>query len=204
MSHNEPSKPRIGNGKLAALCGLVFVAMVGAGFAAVPLYRAFCQATGFDGTTGQAQAAPMQILDQTVVVRFDTNTRDVPWTFKPDQNKQTVRLGETALAHFSVVNNSDGPITGQATFNVLPETAGAYFKKLECFCFKEQTIKAGETVDFAVVYFVDPGFAADSETRGMTELTLSYTFFPSQDGEIKEASVAAATGPLGERPQAGL
>lgn len=202
----DPSRPRISNGRLALLCLAVFAAMVGAGFAAVPLYRAFCQATGFDGTISRtaAEGAPTRILNKTINVRFDTNTRDVPWVFTPEDISQTVRIGETKMTHFKVTNTSKQAVSGQATFNILPETAGAYFKKLQCFCFQEQTLAAGETREFAVVYFVDPKFDSDPETRGMPELTLSYTFFPSKGGELQLPAVAAASRPLGEGAKAGL
>lgn len=200
---NAPSR-KISNGKIAAICGGVVVAMVGAGFAAVPLYQAFCQVTGFGGTVSQATAEADRILDREVKVRFDANTNGVPWTFRPEQVSQNVRIGETKLAYFTVTNDGDAPMTGQATFNVVPETVGGYFKKLECFCFEEQTIAAGETVEYAVVYFVDPEFDSDPETRPFTEITLSYTFFPSRNGAIEQASLNAANAPLGEGVQAGL
>ena len=146
------SKPRVSNGKVAALCLVITAAMVGAGFAAVPFYRAFCQATGFDGTiSSTAAVAPGTILDKTVTVRFDTNTNGVPWTFKPEVASQTVRIGATSLTHFTVKNEGKTPITAQAAFNILPEGAGPYFKKTECFCFQEQTLKPGESQEYAVV-----------------------------------------------------
>lgn len=188
------------NARVAILCVAVLAGMTGMGFAAVPLYRVFCQITGFDGTAGRAEAAPGPILERTVDVRFDANVRDLPWTFKPEQVSQTVRIGETKIAHFTVVNNGKVPLTGQATFNVLPETTGLYFKKVQCFCFTEQTLDPGETMDFPVVYFVDPEFATDPETRGKQEITLSYTFFPSKDGEIAQAPSKG----LGEGRKAGL
>lgn len=175
------------NARVAVLCVAILAGMTGMGFAAVPLYRVFCQVTGFDGTAGRAEAAPGPILDRTIDVRFDANVRDLPWTFKAEQVSQTVRIGETKIAHFTVTNNGKVPLTGQATFNVLPETTGLYFKKVQCFCFKEQTLDPGETMDFPVVYFVDPELATDPETRGKQEITLSYTFFPSKDGEIAQA-----------------
>ena len=201
---SKPASPRVSNGQVALICVATVAAMLGAGFAAVPLYRAFCQATGFDGTISRAEAAPTRILDKTITVRFDTNTRDLPWSFTSDVVSQTVRIGETKLTHFKVTNNSDKPVTGQAAFNILPETAGAYFKKTQCFCFEEQTLKPGETQEFAVVYFVDPKFDSDPETRGMPELTLSYTFFPSKDGAIQQTEAHAAASPLGEGVKAGL
>ena len=165
------------NTRLAAICGLVFFGMVGAAFAAVPLYRMFCQVTGFDGTVRKADQAATQILDRTIGVRFDANVRDMPWTFSAEDNRQVARIGETKMAYFKVVNTSDKAITGHATYNVVPEGAGVHFRKLECFCFREQTLQPGETMEFPVVYFIDPEFATDPETKGKTEVTLSYTFF---------------------------
>jgi cytochrome c oxidase assembly protein subunit 11 len=204
MLANGRSRPRVSNGKIAAICAGVTLGMVGAGFAAVPAYRAFCQITGFDGTISRADSAPARILDETITIRFDANARDIPWDFKPEQVRQSVRIGATGLAYFTVVNTSDAPVTGQATFNILPETAGAYFKKTQCFCFEEQTLAPGEEMEFAVVYFVDPGIAADPETSWMDELTLSYTFFPSKNGAIELSAATAANRPLGEGVKAGL
>jgi cytochrome c oxidase assembly protein subunit 11 len=178
--------PRRGasNKRVALICVAVFVAMVGASFAAVPLYRLFCQVTGFGGTVSQADAAPTKILDQTVAVRFDANVRNLPWTFVTEQVSQDIRIGETGLAFFKVTNNSDRPLTGHASYNVVPEQAGAYFAKLECFCFQDQTLQPGQSIEFPVVYFVDPGFAEDFETKNATEITLSYTFFPTDKPSV--------------------
>lgn len=171
---------------IAIACAAGVMAMTGAAFAAVPLYRLFCQVTGFDGTVRRAEAAPdeSEILDRTVLVRFDTNVRGLPMTFKPEQVSQRVRIGETGIAYFDVTNTSDRPIAAQAMYNVVPESTGAYFQKLQCFCFEEQTIQAGETRKFPMLYFVAPEMADDRETRGVREITLSYTFFPSQGGEV--------------------
>ena len=151
--------------RLALICAAVFAGMVGAAFAAVPLYRAFCQATGFNGTAKRARAAPAATSARSVVVRFDTNVRGLAWRFEPAQPRQTVKLGETKLAFFRATNTGDAPVTGRALYNVLPESAGPYFSKLECFCFKNQTIAPGETVEFPVVYFVDPRYGADPDTK---------------------------------------
>jgi len=169
------------NRKVGLVCAGVFCGMVGAAFASVPLYRAFCQVTGFNGTVGRAEAAPTAVSDRSLTVRFDANTRELPFRFTAEQTSQEVKLGETKLAFFKVVNQSDKPMTARATFNVVPESAGPYFKKLQCFCFTDQTIAAGQTVDMPVLYFVDPRFAEDFETRGKSEVTLSYTFFPATD-----------------------
>jgi cytochrome c oxidase assembly protein subunit 11 len=167
---------------IAAICLLTVLGMTGAAFAAVPLYRMFCQATGFDGTVRRAEKAPDQVLDRMVTIRFDTNVRDLPMTFTAEQTLQRVRIGETGLAYFDVTNTSDQPIQARAAYNVVPEYAGPYFQKLQCFCFDTQTIAAGETRKFPVQYFVAPELATDREAKGATEITLSYTFYPAKDG----------------------
>ena len=177
-SRRTASDPRAArNARVAAICAVVFFGMVGAAFAAVPFYRAFCQATGFDGTVRRATIAPTKISDKTVVVRFDTNVRGLSWDFTPDQRSQRVHLGESKLAFFKVTNTGDKAVTGRALYNVVPEGAGPYFSKLECFCFKNQTLQPGQTMEFPVVFYVDPRFADDLETKRFTEITLSYTFF---------------------------
>lgn len=169
------------NLRVAAICAVVFVAMVGAAYASVPLYRIFCQATGFGGTPRRAQEAASHQLDRTVVVRFDTNIRGLPWDFAPEQASETVKIGATNLAFFKVTNNGAQPITGRAAYNVTPESTSPYFSKLECFCFKDQTIKPGETKEFPVAYFVDPLIAQDADAGRVQEITLSYTFYRSPD-----------------------
>jgi cytochrome c oxidase assembly protein subunit 11 len=197
-NRREPTLGRR-NALVGVICTAIFACMVGAAFAAVPLYRAFCQATGFDGAIRQAVKAPDQVLDRRLLIRFDTNVRNLPWDFKPDQLSQSLKIGETGLAYFIVTNNGDKPYTGRASYNVVPEQAGAYFEKLQCFCFSDQTIGPHQTVKFPVLYFVDPKYATDFETRGSTEVTLSYTFFPV---EQKRADSGAA--PLGGKATAGL
>ncbi|WP_310002048.1 cytochrome c oxidase assembly protein [Caulobacter segnis] len=198
------------NGRVALICAATFFGMVGAAYAAVPLYKLFCQVTGFDGTVRKAEVAPTRILDRKVTIRFDANIRELPWTFQTMQASQDVRIGDTGLAFFKVTNPTDKPITGRALYNVVPEQAGPYFQKLECFCFTSQTIQPHQTVEFPVVYFVDPQFADDPETKGKSEITLSYTFFPAvDDGKGKTGQVAAATTPrivepLGGAPSRGL
>jgi cytochrome c oxidase assembly protein subunit 11 len=169
------------NRNVAVVCTFVFLGMVGAAFAAVPAYRAFCQVTGYGGTIRRAQAAPGQALDQQLTVSFDTNVRDLPWAFTAEQRSQTMKIGETKLAFFKVTNNADHPITARALFNVSPDQAGTYFRKLQCFCFSDQTVGPHQTVEMPVLYFVDPKFAADINTKGVTDVTLSYTFFPATD-----------------------
>ena len=165
---------------VALLCAVLVIFMTGAAFAAVPLYRMFCQVTGFGGTTMKADKASDTVLDETVMVRFDTNVRGLPMTFRAEQSTQRVRIGETGLAYFDVTNTSDQPIHATAAYNVVPERAGPYFQKLQCFCFDEQIIKPGETRQFPVQYFVAPELATDREGQGVHEITLSYTFYPTQ------------------------
>ena len=166
---------------IAIICVFGVMGMTGAAFAAVPLYRMFCQVTGFGGTTMKADKASDTVLDETVLVRFDTNVRGLPMTFRAEQSTQRVRIGETGLAYFDVTNTSDRPIQVRAGYNVVPEYTGPYFQKLQCFCFSDQTLKAGETRQFPVQYFIAPELATDREAQGARDITLSYTFFPSVD-----------------------
>lgn len=168
---------------IALVCGVVFAGMVGAAFAAVPVYRAFCQVTGFGGTVRKAEAKPGEVLGRKITVSFDANVRGLPWTFAPEQTAQTMRIGETKLAFFKVTNNADHPITARALYNVAPDQAGTYFRKLQCFCFSDQTVGAHQTVEMPVLYFVDPKFATDINTKNTTDVTLSYTFFPAVDAK---------------------
>jgi len=190
------------------ICAGAFVAMVGASFASVPLYRAFCQVTGFDGTVRRADIAPDKVLERKLLIRFDANVRDLPWTFTAEQLSQELKIGETGLAFFKVTNNGDKAVTGRAIYNVVPESAGAYFQKLECFCFDDQTIGPGQTIEFPVVYFVDPKFAEDFETKGKGEVTLSYTFFPSVTAQRAEKRAdldpSKLSSALGVKAKAGL
>ena len=186
------------NNRLALILAGVFVVMVGVAFAAVPFYRAFCQATGFNGAVRRVNYVPGQVSDRTVTVSFDTNVRGMAWTFQPVQRSQVARLGEAKLAFFTATNTGSTPLTGRALYNVAPESAGPYFSKLECFCFKNQTIQPGQTVEFPVVYFVDPRYGATPESGAALPITLSYTFFPAVNGARAEAR------PLGGAARAGL
>jgi len=195
MSPTDPSRR---NARVALICAGVFVAMVGAAFAAVPLYHTFCQATGFNGTVRRASGAERgPVSDKTVVVRFDTNVNGIAWKFEPEQARQTVHFGENKLAFFRAVNLSDKPLTGRALFNVLPEAAGPYFSKLECFCFKNQTLAPGQSAEFPVVYTVDHRYAQDRDTRDQAEITLSYTFFPAKPDAARQASATGGAQPAG-------
>jgi cytochrome c oxidase assembly protein subunit 11 len=183
---------------LALGLAAVFVAMVGMAFAAVPFYRAFCQATGFNGTVRRARFAPGEVAGPTVNVSFDTNVRGLSWTFVPVQRSQAVRLGEAKLAFFLATNTGPKTLTGRALFNVTPESAGPYFSKLECFCFTNQTLRPGQTAEFPVVYFIDPRYRADRDAVAAGPITLSYTFFPAVTGPRAQAA------PLGGAPRPGL
>ena len=167
------------NGRTAGVAALIVLAMVGLAFASVPLYRIFCQATGFDGTTQRGKAAPGPVAGNTVSVRFDANVSNtMPWRFEPEQTTERVVIGEREIAFFKAKNLSAKTITGTASFNVTPDQAGKYFTKIQCFCFTEQTLKPGEEVRMPVVFYVDPNILKDADDRKISEITLSYTFFP--------------------------
>ncbi|HWA01739.1 MAG TPA: cytochrome c oxidase assembly protein [Caulobacterales bacterium] len=166
----------------AGIVGAVVLGMTALAFAAVPLYRAFCQATGYGGTTRVASAASHRVLERTVEVTFDTNVANgMPIEFSAKQRHQTLRLGETGLAFFHVRNVSSRPVTAVATYNVAPHKIGIYFQKLECFCFQPRVLQPGESADLPVVYFVDPELASNPETSEVRQIVLSYTYFESAD-----------------------
>jgi len=167
---------------IAATCGAVAAAMVGASFAAVPLYNWFCRTTGFAGTTQVATEAPDQVLGRVLTIRFDSNVMPgLPWKFIPERNQIEVRIGEVTTVHYKVINEAARTITAQASNNVSPPTVGAYFAKINCFCFTKQTMKAGESREMAVVFYVDPALANDSDQDRLNTITLSYTFFAVRD-----------------------
>jgi len=168
------------NSKVALVFSLLVVAMVGLAYASVPLYRMFCQATGFGGTTQRAESAPEKTVDRLMTIRFDANTApSLPWTFEPVQRSLGVKVGEESFAYYRATNTSDHTITGTAVFNVTPDTAGAYFNKIECFCFTEQTLKPGQTIELPVSFFVDPAIMDDHGMDNVATITLSYTFYPA-------------------------
>ncbi|MEP7007164.1 MAG: cytochrome c oxidase assembly protein [Sphingomonas bacterium] len=159
-----------------ALLGICF--MTALGWASVPLYRAFCQATGLNGTTQRGKVAPGAV-DHQVRVDFDTNVSPkLPWKFVPENPSDTVAVGARDMAFFTATNTSDHPITGTATFNVTPAQAGKYFTKIQCFCFTQQTLQPGETARMPVIFFVDPKMLADPDAADIKTITLSYTFYP--------------------------
>ena len=175
---------------VAACCGVFVAAMVGAAYAAVPLYNWFCRTTGFAGTTQVASKAPGYVLGRTIAVRFDANVGPgLPWKFEPEQNEIKLRIGEVATVNYKVVNEAARTITAQASYNVSPPQAGAYFDKINCFCFTEQTMKPGETRELTVVFYVDPEIAKDRDQDTLNTITLSYTFYRMSE---KAAPVAEA------------
>lgn len=179
---------------VASICGFVVVFMVGASYAAVPFYDWFCRATGFNGTTQVATSAPAEgPLARKISVRFDANVGPgLPWKFEPEQNEIEVRIGEVVTVFYTVTNQAARATTGVAAYNVAPLTVGAYFQKINCFCFTEQTMGPGEKREMPVVFYVDPALAKDSENDGLNTITLSYTFYPVR--EVAPKPVAAGEG----------
>jgi cytochrome c oxidase assembly protein subunit 11 len=169
------------NGMVAAICVGLFLGMIGLSYAAVPFYRLFCQVTGYGGTVRQVEQASGVILDQTIKIRFDGNVvPGLQWEFQPDQREVEMKIGETKQIFFHAKNMSNVETTGQATFNVTPEQVGAYFNKIQCFCFTETTLKPGEALEMPVLFFVDPDIVKDRETNTIKTITLSYTFYPRE------------------------
>lgn len=169
---------------LLAVLGICF--MGGLGFASVPLYRMFCEVTGLNGTTQRGEAAPGAVSGKRVIVAFDSNVSPkLPWAFKPEVRRETVTIGGRDMAFYTAKNLSNVPVTGTATFNVTPNTAGKYFTKIECFCFTQQTLQPGEEIRMPVIFYVDPKILDDPDARDVKEITLSYTFYPVDSAETK-------------------
>jgi len=167
---------------IAACCGVFVAAMVGAAYASVPLYSLFCKVTGFGGTPLVSERAPDHVLGRMLTVRFDSNVMPgLPWKFEPEQNEIKAHIGEVVTVHYKVINEAARTISGQASYNVTPPQVGAYFNKINCFCFTEQTMKAGETREMAVVFYVDPSIAKDRDHNDLNTITLSYTFYRLPD-----------------------
>jgi len=179
---SSPTPGRNANRKVAAIAAGAALAMLGLGYASSPLYRIFCQATGFNGTTQRAtrdQAAKVRATGEPITIRFDANVAPgMKWLFHPLQVTQDEHIGERKMALFYAKNTSSHAITGRAVFNVTPEQTGAYFHKIQCFCFDNQTLQAGQEVRMPVIYYVDPAILHDPATRDIPEITLSYTFLP--------------------------
>ena len=195
-THTLPVKTQRLNRVIAGVCLAFIGGMVGAAYASVPLYKLFCQVTGYGGTTQRVEQYSDKVLDRTITVRFDTNTSGgIPWQFAPVQRDITMKIGETVQVKFRATNLFDRPTAGRATFNVSPEMAGAYFNKMECFCFTDTTLKAGETLDMPVVFYVDPAIVDVPELKDVRTITLSYTMFPIDgDKPVAAADKAATTG----------
>jgi cytochrome c oxidase assembly protein subunit 11 len=181
------------NRGVVLVCLTALLTMGAATWAAVPLYRLFCQVTGFGGTPMRADKVPETVSDRTITVRFDAHVvRGMPWTFEPVQRTIDLKIGENALAFYKAHNTSDVAVKGTATFNVSPDNAGAYFSKIECFCFTEQTLAPGESIDMPVSFFVDPSILEDRDARVIKEITLSYTFYPVDGAKAAEVKPETA------------
>ena len=169
---------------IAAACGVLVAGMVGASFAAVPLYKIFCRVTGFAGTTQVSERAPQHALGRELTIRFDANVAPgLPWKFVPEQNEIKLYIGEVATIRYKVINEAARSISAQASYNVTPTTVGAYFDKINCFCFTEQRLKPGETREMTVVFYVDPAIVKDRDQDALNTITLSYTFYRLPDSE---------------------
>ncbi|HLH94292.1 MAG TPA: cytochrome c oxidase assembly protein [Xanthobacteraceae bacterium] len=199
MSENgnmDPSSPRRRDLIVAGAAGAFAAVMVGAAFAAVPFYNWFCRTTGFGGTTQVATAAPKNVLERKVNVRFDANVDgNLPWRFEPDQTSIEVKIGQVVTVGYTVVNESNRATTGEASYNVAPPTAGAYFSKINCFCFTEQRLAPGEKRDMTVVFFVDPQLVKDHDQDDLKSITLSYTMHASRSAAEPRAQTSAKQAP---------
>jgi cytochrome c oxidase assembly protein subunit 11 len=180
------------NRRVAAMCAGIVAGMVGLSFASVPLYRLFCQVTGYGGTTQVAEAPAGAVLDRQMTVQFDANVGPgLPMRFAAVQRNETMPIGEQSIAYYEVSNPTDKPIVGTAVFNVVPHKAGIYFNKIECFCFTEQKLMPGESARLPVAYFIDPAIADDEDLKTLKSITLSYTFYPAKAQAGLENGAAA-------------
>jgi cytochrome c oxidase assembly protein subunit 11 len=184
---------------VAAICGAVVALMVGASYAAVPFYNWFCRATGFNGTTQVATSTPTAApLARKIAVRFDSNVAPgLPWKFEPEQTEIEINIGQVVTVYYNVTNQSARTTTGQAAYNVAPLTVGAYFQKINCFCFTEQIMGPGEKREMPVVFYVDPALVKDGDNDGLNTITLSYTFYPVRDPAPKPLAAGETDKPKG-------
>lgn len=197
MTHDDQTKAQNRrNGKVALICVGIFAGMVGMAYAAVPLYDLFCRVTGYGGTTQRADEGSQTILDREIIVRFDANTSSgLPWDFEAETRTVRVKLGQMAEVFYKAENLSGHQTVGTSTFNVTPAEMGGYFNKIDCFCFTEQPLVAGESVDMPVLFFIDPAMDEDDRLDKVREVTLSYTFFPVKEKQSDEtASVVTDEG----------
>jgi len=192
---SEPGRPSLARQHrlIALCCGAFVLSMIGAAYAAVPLYSLFCKVTGYAGTTRVAAAAPSRTLDRSFDISFDANiNRDLPWTFVPEARRVTVKAGEVKTIYYKITNTSQSPTVGVAAYNVTPMETGAFFSKIQCFCFTEQKLGPGESLELPVVFFVDPAIADNKALDDVRDVTLSYTYYPAK----RPASPVAAATPL--------
>jgi cytochrome c oxidase assembly protein subunit 11 len=196
MTQPYTSQARRRDVLVAASCGAFVALMVGMSYAAVPLYDWFCRATGFNGTTQVATSTPGTVLDRKIVVRFDANVgAGLPWRFTPDRTSMEVRLGEVVTMDYHVVNQAARETYGVASYNVTPLNTGAFFQKINCFCFSDQRLKAGEKRDMTVVFYVDPAMARDADGADVNTITLSYTFYAQREPQQPVADNTPAARP---------
>jgi len=197
-SSSAADTPARRNRIVGLVCFGLFVSMIGAAYAAVPLYELFCQVTGYGGTTQRAEAASDVIIDRQITVRLDGNVNPaLNWIFKPEKKTVTLKMGETAEMAYLATNSGNHATVGTSVFNVTPNEAGAYFNKIQCFCFTEQTLQAGETVEMPVIFFVDPEMAKDPNLIHVKEITLSYTFYPVEE-PVKPVAARSDDAPVAE------
>ena len=195
-----PATPRLRrDAMVAAICGAVVALMVGASYAAVPFYNWFCRATGFNGTTQVATSAPSSApLARKIAVRFDSNVAGgLPWKFEPEQTEIEIKIGQVVTVYYNVTNQSARTTAGQAAYNVAPLTVGAFFQKINCFCFTEQTMGPGEKRQMPVVFYVDPALVKDSDNDGLNTITLSYTFYPVREQAARPVAASETGKPKG-------
>ena len=194
MTQEPTSKPKPRMSRdvvVASICGFVVALMVGASYAAVPFYNWFCRATGFNGTTQVATSVPAEATERHIAIRFDANVSGgLPWKFEPEQTEINVKIGEVVTAYYTVTNQAARPTSGLASYNVAPLTVGAFFQKINCFCFTEQSFAPGEKREMAVVFYVDPALIADHEYDELNTITLSYTFYPAKDSTPKPVAAS--------------
>jgi cytochrome c oxidase assembly protein subunit 11 len=193
----QPTSPSTRSIRLTlAACVAGIGVMVGAAYAAVPLYKLFCKVTGYGGTTQVATSPAAEVIDRTINIRLDANVANgLPWKFRPESAVIPVKIGETATVFYHIENHGSTETTGIATYNVQPDLAGSYFNKLQCFCFNELKLAPGESLDAPVVFFVDPAIVKEHDLANLDEITLSYTFFPAKAAKKPVAELTGTTKP---------